>query len=131
MWKKLKEYVKQNGLKWAVALLGLLFGADQVNTHLLTEGTTKEIKTPTPVVDYWTVTAWFVAEKQTNNQGQPSVRYTDNLGLYTVKVKSPKHPTTAQIVEAQGGGLNADAITLKMVEVIPPDKTDETEEQTE
>lgn len=29
MWKKIKDHLKQNGLKYVVAILSLLFGADQ------------------------------------------------------------------------------------------------------
>jgi len=123
MWNKIKSHLKQNGMKYIVALLSLLFGADQAH-ELGLIGSQAE---PPPAEysaapgDAWTVTAWFIAEKKAGGGAVPEVRYTDNLGRYTVRVQSRNRPTDGQVIAAFDKSLDPARVTLEIVEIRKPE----------
>lgn len=119
MWKKLKDNWKTYLLALLTAAVGWLSG-DKAMEYSSTLGENPpRTEDPAPAPDTWTVSGWFTAEKVMSQPGFPSRKYTDNMGFYTVKVKSKKPPTESQVVEARG--LNPENVTVKVEEVIPPD----------
>ncbi|MCB0583617.1 MAG: hypothetical protein KDD10_30330 [Phaeodactylibacter sp.] len=113
-WKKILQYIAM--------ILGAIGGG-------AVGGTAYEAATDAPPPaeysaapgDAWTVTAWFIAEKKAGGGAVPEVRYTDNLGRYTVRVQSRNRPTDGQVIAAFDKSLDPARVTLEIVEIRKPE----------
>jgi hypothetical protein len=118
-WKKIWQVI--------IGIIGMI-GAGAGGGAAYNAATTEEpAPTPTeyasPAVagNTWTVVAWIIQDKLAGGNGTPAVRYSDNLGRYTVFVDTPRKPGKEDILKAFDPSLNPANVRLDIVQVLKPD----------
>lgn len=131
---EMKEFFKK--LDWKAILIGLLtliVGVDKApDAYDFIAGTTPDGVPTTPGEPddqlprepVWVVTALFSLNDIAQGPGIPKVPYIDRLGIYEVKVVSPKQPNREQVLKAwkYAGSFDSDALRVSVLGMKGPEK---------
>jgi hypothetical protein len=119
-WKKI--------MQWLTIIIAAIGGNQAVDYATAEDQAPTSYEAPALSGSTWTVVAWIVQEKQAGGGATPAVKYTDNMGRYTIFVDKIGKPTKEEILNAFDPALDPAGTRLNIVQIIKPDGGTEPDE---